>query len=68
MRSLVLARDDGVVGACGILWVFSFNLRQKNIRTKGSFKGRMYIQASLMFICPLNVCTSGAMSVIFYVD
>ena len=54
-----------------VLVVFSGCLlvsRRKNIRTKDSFKGRMYIQASLMFICPLNVCTSGAMSVIFYVD
>ena len=42
----------------GCLLVF----RQKNIRTKGSFKGQMYIQASLMFICPLNVCTCSAMS------
>ena len=54
MRSLVLARDDGVGGFVvfsGCLLVF----RHKNIRTKGSFKGRMYIQASLMFICPFNV-------------
>ena len=33
--------------------------RQKNIRTKDSFKGQMYIQAGLLFICPLNVCTCG---------
>ena len=34
-RSLVLARDDGAVGAGGFLWVFTvFVLRQKNIRTK----------------------------------
>ena len=33
--------------------------RQKNIRTKDSFKGQMYIQASLVFICLLNVCTCG---------
>ena len=67
IRSLVLARDDGVgapVVFSGCLLVF----RRKNIRTKDSFKGRMYIQASLMFICSLNVCTCGAMSAIFYVD
>ena len=23
IRSLVLARDDGVFGACGVLWVFT---------------------------------------------
>ena len=34
-------------------------LRQKNIRTKNLFKGQMYIQAGLLFICPLNVCTCG---------
>ena len=39
-----------------------------DIRTKDSFKGQMYIQAGLMFICSLNVCTCGAMSAIFYVD
>ena len=34
-RSLVLARDDGIVGTCCVLWVFTvFVLRQKNIRTK----------------------------------
>ena len=33
--------------------------RQKNIRTKDSFKKQMYIQASLVFICLLNVCTCG---------
>ena len=43
-------------------------LRQKNIRTKDSFKGQMYIQASLMFICPLNVCTSGAEFATFLFD
>ena len=46
--------------------MFTF-FRQKNIRTKGSFKGRMYIQASLMFICSLNVCTCGAMSATAFV-
>ena len=42
--------------------------RQKNIRTKDSFKGRMYIQASLMFICSLNVCTCSAMSATLLFD
>ena len=48
----------------GCLLVF----RQKNIRTKDSFKGRMYIQASLMFICPLNVFTCGAESMTLLFD
>ena len=48
----------------GCLLVF----RQKNIRTKGSFKGQMYIQASLMFICSLNVCTNGAESATLFVE
>ena len=39
--------------------VYDFK-RQKNIRTKDSFKGQMYIQASLVFICPFNVRTCGA--------
>ncbi len=67
IRSLVLARDDGVVGTCSVLWVFTFIFRHKNIRTKDSFKGRMYIQASLMFIYSLNVCTCGAVSMTAFV-
>ena len=35
IRSLALARDDVVVDACDVLWVFTFNFRHKNIRTKG---------------------------------
>ena len=45
IRSLALARDDVVVDACDVLWVFTFNFRHKNIRTKG------YIECS-------NVCSS----------
>ena len=56
IRSLVLARDDGSLAFCYILWMCTI-FRQKNIRTKDSFKGQMYIQAGLLFICPLNVCT-----------
>ena len=33
--------------------------RHKNIRTKDLFKGQMCIQAGLVFICPLNICTCG---------
>ena len=42
----------------GCLHIF----RQKNRRTKDSYKGQMYIQASLVFICLLNICTCGAVS------
>ena len=31
----------------------------EDIRTKDLFKGQMCIQAGLVFICPLNVCTCG---------
>ena len=58
IRSMVLARDDESRAVYYILWVCTI-FRQKNIRTKDSFKGRMYIQASLVFICLLNVCTCG---------
>ena len=33
--------------------------KHKNIRTKDLFKGQMCIQAGLVFICPLNICTCG---------
>ena len=59
-----MTASGGFVVFSGCLLVF----RQKNIRTKGSFKGQMYIQAGLMFICSLNVCTCGAESATLFVE
>ena len=31
IRSLVRARDDGVVGTCGVLWVFTVFLTEEHV-------------------------------------
>ena len=55
-RSLVLARDDVVVGAGGFfVGVYFLFLRHKNIRTKGSLNVQMSVQASLTYLCSFNV-------------
>ena len=45
--------------------MFTFNYRQKNIRTKDSLNVQMSVQASLTYLCPFNVCTFGAWLSVF---
>ena len=69
IRSLVLARDDVVVGACDVLWVFTvFVLRQKNIRTKVCIEEfNIHSNGFDVYSNSSMLCTFGAQSTTFFV-